>query len=431
MKSGTSAGRFKLAATAVCSAVCIGVAAWLLKFMIRTISQLVTSRFDIGGGNWWLILVPIVGITLTGWLVRNVVRMPLEHSTGMMKKDIAERNGNLPRRLTVASLLTSAITLGFGGSAGSEGPIAYTGAAIGSNVARAFRLDRRALLIFLACGAGAGIAAIFKAPIGGMFFTLEVLRMELGVVSVLTLAAMCLISALTAYVLSGCTLELAICQPLWFDKTMLLPLLVLAVCSGIYSAYYLRVGHGTRAYIATIAHPLSRNIVSGLILGLTLFLFPALYGEGYGVLTRVANSELRSVTDGSIAVFFSGHSVLVLTLAGILIAKSVATYATNSGGGVAGDFAPTLFAGGMAGALAAMLMHSLPALDTMPPAVAVVCGMAAVMTGVIRAPLMTIFLVVEMTASFQLLLPVAIASAISLAVSHFLLPDDGRRHQSR
>lgn len=426
IKPGTSADKTRLAATAVSAAVVIGIAAWFLKWLIKNISRLVTANFDIGGSNWWLILVPVAGILATGWIVRHIVRMPLEHSTRMLKKDIATKNGYMPGRLTTASIFTSAITLGFGGSAGSEGPIAYSGAAIGSNLAQAFRMNRHMVLVFLACGAGAGIAAIFKAPVGGMFFTLEVLRMELGLIPVLILAAMCLISALTAYVLSGCTLELTINQPLWFDTSMLPTLLLLAVCSGAYSAYYLWVGHKVRYKLTRIANPVARNLTSGLILGLMLFLFPALYGEGYGVLSLVANGNLNSVTDGSIAQLFDRRSLLLLTLVGILATKTVATYSTNSGGGVAGDFAPTLFAGGMGGIFISLLTQQHTFFGTMPPAVAVICGMAAVMSGVIRAPLMTIFLVVEMTASLQLLLPVAVVSVLSLAISRMLLPDDGR-----
>ncbi|MCM1020634.1 MAG: chloride channel protein [Muribaculum sp.] len=420
-------GSYRLAAATVSAGLAIGVAAWLLKLMVREISKFVTSGFVIDSGNLWLLVSPVVGIVIVGWIVRHVVKMPLEHSTGLMKKDLADGKGDMPRRLTVASMITSAITLGFGGSAGSEGPIAYTGAAVGSNLARMLRLEDRFHLIFLACGAGAGIAAIFKAPIGGMFFTLEVLRMQLGVLPVLVLAAMCLISGLTAYVLSGCTLNMSIEGLMQFDYEMLPALLLLGCLSGAYSVYYLVIGHKVRSRLSAMNDSLWRNVVSGLMVGVTLFLFPALFGEGYGVLSEVANGKLADTTNGSVFVLFHGRYLLPLTLAGILALKSVATYATNSGGGVAGDFAPTLFAGGIAGALLYVLVSDFSFFAMMTENVMVVCGMAAVMAGVIRAPLMTIFLVVEMTASQQLLLPVAIVVAISLGVSKLLLPDSDRR----
>ncbi len=412
--------RFSVAA--LVAALAIGVATGVLKWLIKTISRFATSHFDFGGGNWWLILVPVVGILITGWIVRHLVKMPLDNATARLKTNLEADRSFMPARLTFSSVFTSAITLGFGGSAGAEGPIAYTGAAIGSNVGRVLGLDKRSMLILMACGAGAGIAAIFKAPIGGMFFTLEVLRMELGLAPVLMLASMCLISTLTAYVLSGYSLDVAIHEPLWSDVSMLPAFLLLGLFAGIYSAYYLKTGSSVRQHIQKLQSPLCRNIVSGLILGLMLFLFPSLYGEGYGVLTHVANGDMNSATGGSIALLLNHHWILPVALAGILLTKSIATYATNSGGGVAGDFAPTLFAGGICGAFIALLLTWIPWLTPLPVDVAVVCGMAAVMSGVIRAPLMTIFLVVEMTASVRLLLPVSVAVMISLFVSRLLLP---------
>lgn len=412
--------RFSIAALA--AALAIGVAAGVLKWLIKTISHVATSHFDIGGGNWWLILVPVVGILITGWIVRKLVKMPLDNATSRLKTNLEADKSFMPARLTVSSVFTSAITLGFGGSAGAEGPIAYTGAAIGSNVGRFLGLDKRSMLILMACGAGAGIAAIFKAPIGGMFFTLEVLRMELGLAPVLMLASMCLISTLTAYVLNGYSLDIAIQAPIWSDVSMLPSFILLGLFAGVYSAYYLRTGDALRQRIQKLQSPVSRNIVSGLTLGLMLFLFPSLYGEGYGVLTHVVNGDMSSATAGSICMLFHNHWQLPLALAGILLAKSIATYATNSGGGVAGDFAPTLFAGGICGAFFALVLTWVPWLTPLPVDVAVVCGMAAVMSGVIRAPLMTIFLVVEMTASVRLLLPVSVAVMISLFVSRWLMP---------
>ncbi|MDE7396857.1 MAG: chloride channel protein, partial [Muribaculum sp.] len=387
----------RLGAAAVVAGVLIGVAGWLLKWLVKTISTFVTSGFDLHGSNWWLIGVPVIGFLIVGWFVRNVVKQPLEESTARMKADIADGDGKMPARLTVSSMIASSLTLGFGGSAGSEGPIAYTGAAIGSNVARIFGLDRRQLLIFLACGAGAGIAAIFKAPVGGMFFTLEVLRMTLGVSSLLMLAAMCLISGITAYLLSGCTTDMAVPSSITFDISMIPALLLMAVVAGAYAAYYLSTGLYVRRRLHGVARPIVRNIISGLTVGVLLFLFPALYGEGYSVLSQVANGHMSAVIDGSIAATLSGTDTILWILAGILLTKSIACYSSNSGGGVAGDFAPTLFVGGLAGAFIALCAAHLPIMSGVPADTMVVCGMAAVMAGVVRAPLMTIFIVVEMT----------------------------------
>ena len=175
-------GLLRPLSAALLAGIITGAAAWLLKWLIKNISKIVTSEFDITGGNWHLILVAIMGIMLVGWLVRHVVRMPLEHATRQLKKNIAQKHGNMPGRLVVAPVAASALTLGCGGSAGAEGPISYTGAAIASNIARITGIGKEQLLTYMACGAGAGIAAIFKAPVGGMFFTIEVLNIAMGVV---------------------------------------------------------------------------------------------------------------------------------------------------------------------------------------------------------------------------------------------------------
>lgn len=398
------------------ASVVIGLAAWFLKWLVGLMSDLIHRSFGTGiGGNAVLVLTAVATIVVVGWIMRHVVRMPLEHATGQLQERMKSGNGAMPLRLTVASVFTTALTLGGGGSAGAEGPIAFTGAAIGSNVARFFRLSPQTMLIFMACGAGAGIAAIFKSPVGGIFFTIEVLRMHLGVVPVLMLGAMCLISALTALALTGFTPDLTVTAGVAFHWDMVLPAVALGLVCGLYSAYYIRTSTFTRRRLEALRRPVVRNIVSGLSLGLLLAAFPALYGEGYGVLGQVAAGDLGVVSAHSAAGWLHGPWLPAAGLAGILLCKGFACSATNSGGGVAGTFTPTLFAGGMLGALFAFAWPG-----SVPADIAIVCGMAGAMGGIIRAPLMTIFLVVEMTDSTALLMPVSIAVALSMFVSTLL-----------
>lgn len=402
--------KFPLVPISLAAAV-IGVAAWLLKWLINATVHFVTSRLDVGGGNWWLIFVGLAGIMLTGLLVRRVVKMPIEHATDRMKAMVAQGDGTIPPRMMVAPIVASSLTLGFGGSAGSEGPIAYTGAAIGSNLGRLFGLNKQQITVAMACGAGAGIAAIFKAPVGGMFFTIEVLRMQMGVKALTWLGIMCLVSALVAYVLSGETVDFSLITLPTFDFHQFPRLLLLGICIGLYSLWYLYSGNKVVAALDKLQKPVMKNLVSGLILGVSLFLFPALFGEGYGVLGWAADGVLQNVSRGSITeLLHDSKLVLPLCLAGILLLKGIACYASNSGGGVAGEFAPTLFAGGIAGLLFALL-------SGMPHDLAIISGMGAAMAGIVRAPIMAIFLTVEMTQQQQMLLPVSICVLVSYAVS--------------
>ena len=370
------------------ASVVIGFAAWFLKWLIASAHDLIHRTFVHGWiGNIVLIITAVATILLVGLYVRKVVRMPLEHATEQLQARLKEGRGVMPLRLTISSLFATALTLGGGGSAGAEGPIAFTGGAIGSNIARLFRLPPQTMLIFMACGSGAGGTAICESPIGGMFFTIEVLRMQLGVKAVIMLGVMCLISSLTTLALSGFTPDLAVRAGLSFEWDMVVP-----------------------AFVRTIAF--------GLTLGVLLAAFPALYGEGYGILNDLAAGNPDVAGENSVLWWMHSRWMPAFAMGGILLAKGIACMATNSGGGVAGTFTPTLFAGAVLGALFAFLWPG-----SMSPDIAMVCGMAGAMGGIIRAPLMSVFLVVEMTRCNSLLMPVCIVVALSFTVSSLFLRD--------
>lgn len=404
--------RWFLLALAVAVGLFSGTGAYLLKFLVATISRWLTYGLH-EGDNWQLILLPMVGIVLTGIYQRYVLRRKIEHGTEQLKQDISDKRYWLSPELLYAPITASSITLGFGGSAGSEGPIAYTGAAIGSNVARACGLSPRLMMIMVGCGAGAGIAGIFKAPVGGVMFTLEVMRIELTTLAVLALVVTCIVSALTAYVLSGGTPDVNFVPVERFDLGIVPAVMLLGVFCGIYGYYYAATASRTRRILDGVTDPWVKNLSAGLLLGIMVFIFPALYGEGYGVLGNVINNADPDIVRDSLFHKSMGNPwIVAAAVAGILLLKGVAATLTNSGGGVAGDFAPTLFAGCMAGFLFASVANGLLGLHLCTQTFALI-GMAATMSAIIRAPLMAIFLTAEMTWNYEFFLPLVLASGVA------------------
>lgn len=406
-----------LALVATVAGIAIGGAACLLKWLIKLISEAVMYCFNPDGNNLWLVLMPVIGIVIVGFLVRKVIKLPMSDVTAIMQNDISSDKGRMPLRLVFAPIVTCALTLGFGGSGGAESPIAYSGAAIGSNVARLMRVRPERLSAFIGLGAGAGIAAIFQSPIGGFFYLVEVIRMKMDVRQTLMAGAMCLTAYLTAYAIHGFNLLLSLDDAISFRWEMMPWLLLLGLGIGVYSFYYQTSGKMVRAGIRSLRRPLARNVVSGLAMGAMLCLFPALYGEGYGVLTDVVHGLFGSVAHVGVLHLFKGSKLLIWSMAGILALKGMAVFASNSGGGVVGTFTPSLFAGGLFGALMIYLFPAIP----VPEDVMVLCGMGAALAGIKQCPVMAIFVVVELTGMSQLFLPVTLTVLVAFAVANFLM----------
>lgn len=417
---------------AVLIGIVTGAAAALLKTVIGLITEWLRPLHLGSGPDWTMLLIPVAGIVLTGIYQRYILRHKISHGVDILVNDLAEKHYSLSPRLTYAPVIASSLTLGFGGSAGSEGPIAYAGAAIGSNAGRLFGADRSVLYILIGCGAGAGIAGIFKAPVGGALFTLEVLGMTLTTVSVIALFASTVTAALTAYILSGCTMDITWTHNQAFDPAIIIPVVALGVFCGLYSVYYSFVMKRMERVYNSVANPWVKNVFSGLVLAVAIFIFPELYGEGYGVISGVINDGWPGEFGAAlISGIDAGRWTLPCVLGGILLLKCFACSASNSGGGVAGDFAPTLFAGCIAGLFFGIMANNLFGLGLAPHVFAYV-GMAGVMAGVIRAPLMAIFLTAEMCNGFDYLLPLVTVSLISygmvMAVTHTKFYHVDHRH---
>ena len=392
-----------------------GLASMTLKWLIHIISGSLTSDMHVNEGNWTYIIYPVVGVMLATWYVRYVVRDDISHGVTRVLYSISQNKSRLKPHNMYTSIVASSITIGFGGSVGAEGPIVYTGAAIGSNLGQAFRLSPRVLMILVGCGAAAGIAGIFKAPIAGMLFTLEVLMLDLTTVTVMPLLMASITAASVAYIFTGYDLEFFFVQSEPFVMERLPYFIGLGVMCGMVSLYFTKVMFAMETFFRKhLVLPWRKTLVGCVILASLVFLFPPLYGEGYGSINSLLNGDPGSIVDGSIFYGDRANAMFIVLYIGMIIfLKPFATSATNGAGGVGGTFAPSLYVGCMTGFFFAYLLNSLGfGLDLSVKNFALM-GMAGVMSGVMHAPLMGIFLTAEMTGGYQLFLPLLVVSAIS------------------
>ncbi|WP_303345304.1 chloride channel protein [uncultured Duncaniella sp.] len=390
-----------------------GIAALVLKWLIHAISGFLTAHMSISQGNYLYLLLPLVGILITSLYVKYVVRDNISHGVTRVLYALSQNKSRLKKHNTYTSVLASSITIGFGGSVGAEGPIVYTGAAIGSNLGRVFRMSPRILMILVGCGAAAGIAGIFKAPIAGMLFTIEVLMIDLTTVSVMPLLIASITAANVAYVFTGYDVEFFFVQSEPFQTWKIPYVIIMGVFLGFVSLYFTRSMNMMENIFRKLHTPWKKIMVGGVILALLVFLFPPLYGEGYTAITHLLNDNASTIVNNSI--FYDDRTNVwwILGFIGALVfLKAFATSATNGGGGVGGTFAPSLFVGCMAGYFFAFGLNTLFDLD-LPCRNFALMGMAGVMSGVMHAPLMGIFLTAELTGGYDLFLPLLMASTIS------------------
>lgn len=402
-----------------------GVGAYLLKHMIGWLSRLLTSGLDSFSFNWQLLVLPLVGIVAVGAIVKYIFRIPLAHGPERVKAQL--KQGDLyfaPRRM-IYPMLAATVTLGFGGSAGSEGPIASTGAAIGGNIGRWLRLDRKMLLTVIGCGAGAGIAGIFKSPLGGAFYTLEVMQTPMTTITVLALLVCTIVAGMTAYALGGFTLDLQMADASAAFEPKLMPFVIaVGIMCGVYALYYRYIMALIEKLLTSIRRDWVKWISAGVGLSIAVALLPALYGEGYGVAGSLLNNHSGALlADGLFATGSGGVTLLLWVSLATVMVKCFATSATNNGGGVAGNFAPTLMAGSVVGFLFAVAVNHFFGLD-LPVGLFVLYGMAGVMAGAVRAPLMALMLCTEMVGAYSQFFPMMIVVAISFSIVKFVGASD-------
>lgn len=413
---------FLLILALVVSVLC-GFAAQLLKYLIHLIAGLLTSHMSTTTANWLYLVYPVVGILIVTLLLKYVVKENISHGVTKVLYAISRRKSRLKKRNMYASLVASSITIGFGGSVGAEGPIVFTGAAIGSNVGQAFRLSPRILMILVGCGAAAGIAGIFRAPIAGMLFTLEVLMIDLTGMTVMPLLLSSVAGAVVAYVLEGYSAEFFFVQSEPFVTNRIPFTILLGVACGLMSYYFTKVMFMMESMFGKLKHPGMKILVGGVIMAGLIFLFPPLYGEGYGAINNLLLGDVSKVVDGTF--FYVDRDnvwFLILFIGAIAMTKAFATSATNGAGGVGGTFAPSLFVGALTGFLFAYIVNNLDLGFELSQKNFALLGMAGVMSGVMHAPLMAIFLTAEMTGGYDLFLPLLIVSALAYITIRIFTP---------
>ena len=400
-------------------------AALVLHFLIHLIQQFIANSQPTA--IKYLIL-PIVGILVTALIVRYLVKDNIGHGITRILYAISRKGGRIKNHNTWSSLITSAITIGFGGSVGAEAPIVLTGSAIGSALGKRFGLDSRSLTLLIGCGAAGAIAGIFKAPIAGLVFTVEVLMIDMTMFSLVPLLVASMTATTIAYFFTD-TSALFNFHALSGNYELLIGRIPAAIGLGVFcglvSLYFVRMSGICEGFFARLkGHFYLRIIIGGIILSVLIYFFPSLYGEGYADINHILSGKVATdfhpLTDNSL---FSGSmDMLMLYIALVIIFKVFATSSTTGAGGIGGIFAPSLFLGALSGFLFALVWNENGVGEFLPYDNYALLGMAGMMSGVMHAPLTGIFLIAELTGGYQLILPLMIVSVISYLTITIFVP---------
>lgn len=399
------------------------VAAYALHWIIRQIQMLLTAGFTSTSYNWLYLLFPVAGIYLTTLFIKYIVKDNISHGITRVLYAISSKQSRLKAHNCWSSVIASAITIGFGGSVGAEAPIVLTGSAIGSNLGQLFKLQNKQLLLLVGAGAAAAIAGIFKAPMAGMVFTLEVLMVDLSMASIIPILTACVTATCFTYIFVGESSMFSF----HLDSAWVLERVPASILLGIFCAvtglYFMRMMTACENVFANMKrHPYLKLISGGLLLSILIFLFPSLYGEGYDTLGILLNGKTEAdwnvVMNNSL---FYGHGNLLIVYIGlVMLTKVFATSATNGAGGCGGTFAPSLFVGGFTGFFFARIWNMQQIGVYIPEKNFTLLGMAGVLAGVMHAPLTGVFLIAELTGGYQLFMPLIIVSVVSvMAISIF------------
>ncbi|MFZ2338328.1 MAG: chloride channel protein [Bacteroidales bacterium] len=386
------------------------LAAAVLKNSIHYTRRLLTEGITPESGSYLYLIYPVLGVLLTVLFVKYIVRDNIEHGVSRVLYAISRKKSRISSHNNWTSLLATTVTIGFGGSVGAEAPIVLTGSSIGSTIGRYFGLNYRYVTLLIGCGAAGAVSGIFKAPIAGIVFTLEVLLLDLTMSSIVPLLISSVTAATVAYFLMGDNVLLSFTITGAFNIRNIPWYLLLGGITGLVSLYFTRLTLFLEARYREIRNIYIRLLAGGIVLGILVFVFPAFYGEGYDAIMALLEGESESLFRSSLfSKLGGGYMVFSLFFLCLILLKVVASSSTTGAGGVGGIFAPTLFLGGVTGFLTASLLNKFALLD-LPDNRFVLVGMAGTMAAVMHAPLTAIFLIAEITGGYSLLIPLIITS---------------------
>ncbi|MBE5032367.1 chloride channel protein [Gallalistipes aquisgranensis] len=399
-----------------------GFGTYVFEMLLYWIKQGLVSWFPVESASFLFLIYPVIGIILASLFVKYVVKDNISEGVTRVLYAMSKKGSRIRPHNCYTSIIGGATTIGFGGSVGPEAPIVLTGAAIGSNVASFMRMNYRNTTLLLGCGAAGALSAIFKAPISGVVFVLEILMLDITAGSIIPL----IISAVTAtslvFFLNGFDPILAVDVNHTFALKNLPMYVALGVVCGLLSYYFKAVNARVGAFFGRISSPYRKWLVGGVILGVLIFVFPPLYGEGYEAFTDLMHGNTETLFNNSLFYRFRDVPwVVILYLLAILFFKVIAMAATNAAGGVGGTFAPSLFVGAFAGGAMAYICNSMLGMD-LPLVSFTLVGMAGVMSGVMNAPLTSIFLIAELSNGYGIFVPLMLASSISFAIGYYFDP---------
>ncbi len=393
--------------------------AFFLKSAVHFIHDFVID-FSSEHGSYLFVFLPIVGVIITSLIVKYIVKDDINHGISKILYNISQKQGRFKSHNTWSSVITSIITISFGGSVGAEAPIVLTGSSIGSQLGKRFKLNHKTLIMLAGCGAAGAIAGIFKAPIAGIVFTLEVLMIDMTMASLVPLLIASVTSTSLAYLLQGDASQFSFVQNVAFEVSTLPFYIALGVFTGIMSVYFSRMLSKTESSLGKIKSPYKRIVIGGFFLTLLIFIFPGLYGEGYSTIGTLLSGDFMKVSENTLIKGFSNEWIIFAYIFIMLLVKVYATAITTGIGGIGGVFAPTLFMGAISGFLVAFIFNQLG--FDLAYRNFVLVGMAGMMAGMMHAPLTGIFLIAELTGGYGLFLPLMAVSVISFITIKFYEP---------